>query len=199
MNFNARHWSSPPQSECPVGTIIGWLGDTSSISFLISEYWFLANGASLSKIQYPELFNVIGTKYGGSGNNFSLPNLLGTTTNWKYFISLCSNERATPINNPSIPEIWGYTVGNGIFGDLYADRKKDGSHYYHSNGCIQEDWKVPGPGGSDQININSGTSRTRMGFSISANRCNGIFTLDGNSQSNVVPRSINAYPLIKVL
>lgn len=140
---------------------------------------------------------MIGFKYGGSGNNFYLPNLLGTTTNWKYFISLCNAERSVPTNNPSIPEIWGYTVGNGIFGDLYCDMPKNGAHYYHSNGCIQEDWKTPDR--ADIIGINSGGSRTRMGFSISANRCNGIFTLDGNSQSNVVPRSINAYPLIKVL
>ena len=40
--------------------------------------WLLCNGASLAVSQYPELFSLIGTTYGGDGQqSFNLPNLCG--------------------------------------------------------------------------------------------------------------------------
>ena len=39
--------------------------------------YLLCNGASVSKTTYPELFNAIGYRHGGSGNNFNLPDLRG--------------------------------------------------------------------------------------------------------------------------
>ena len=39
--------------------------------------WLICNGASVSKNVYPELFNAIQYTYGGSGNNFNLPDLRG--------------------------------------------------------------------------------------------------------------------------
>ncbi len=37
--------------------------------------FLIADGRSLNKSEYPELFNVLGYIYGGSGENFNLPNL----------------------------------------------------------------------------------------------------------------------------
>jgi microcystin-dependent protein len=39
--------------------------------------WLVCNGASISRDIYPELFNAIQYTYGGSGNNFNLPDLRG--------------------------------------------------------------------------------------------------------------------------
>jgi microcystin-dependent protein len=54
-----------------IGTVKAWAGTA------IPTNWMLADGRSLSKLAgaYPELFNAIGYTYGGSGNNFNLPNL----------------------------------------------------------------------------------------------------------------------------
>lgn len=55
----------------------GRVGDivfTFSTLFSLGENWMEAAGQSLSILLYPELFNIIGYKYGGSGQNFSLPN-----------------------------------------------------------------------------------------------------------------------------
>jgi len=41
--------------------------------------WLVCNGASLSTSSYPNLFAVIGYEFGGSGANFSLPDLQGRT------------------------------------------------------------------------------------------------------------------------
>ena len=58
----------------PVGSIMIWPGATNTWP---TTNWRQCNGATLSKTTYPELFAVIGYTYGGSGDNFELPNLRG--------------------------------------------------------------------------------------------------------------------------
>tara|TARA_R110002074_G_scaffold54344_3_gene135441 strand:- start:3708 stop:5294 length:1587 start_codon:yes stop_codon:yes gene_type:complete len=53
----------------PVGTI---MAAASGIAFPTG--WLLCNGASVSNTTYGVLSSVIGSQYGGSGNNFNLPN-----------------------------------------------------------------------------------------------------------------------------
>jgi len=58
----------------PVGTIIAWGGQTSSIP----KNWALCNGKVISKTAYPDLFTAIGTSWGSSGaDKFNLPDLRG--------------------------------------------------------------------------------------------------------------------------
>jgi microcystin-dependent protein len=54
-----------------IGTILLWGGD--AINTNIDGY-ILCNGQDLNIIDYPELYNVIGTTYGGSGTVFKVPN-----------------------------------------------------------------------------------------------------------------------------
>lgn len=64
----------------PIGTVVFYLGTT------IPDGYLLCNGASLLRTEYPELFDVIGTKCGSVDSaHFTLPNthhrfLEGTTT-----------------------------------------------------------------------------------------------------------------------
>lgn len=55
----------------PPGSLQAYLGTTSNVP----TGWVLANGASLSTATYPELYAVIGYRFGGSGANFNVPNL----------------------------------------------------------------------------------------------------------------------------
>lgn len=57
----------------PIGATIEWYSD------IIPENWLLCNGQAVSRTDYPELFNVLGTKYGtGDGSTtFNLPDLKG--------------------------------------------------------------------------------------------------------------------------
>jgi microcystin-dependent protein len=55
----------------PAGIVQAFLGGTSSVP----AGWVLANGASLSTATYPALFAVLAYRFGGSGANFSVPNL----------------------------------------------------------------------------------------------------------------------------
>jgi len=58
----------------PIGSIMIWPG---TINTWPTTNWRQCNGATLSKTTYSDLFAVIGYTYGGSGNNFKLPNLQG--------------------------------------------------------------------------------------------------------------------------
>ena len=55
------------KSNARVGTIIAALSDI--------ENYILADGRELSCKEYPALFALIGTRFGGSGDTFKLPNL----------------------------------------------------------------------------------------------------------------------------
>jgi len=54
-----------------IGTIISWAGK--NINKLTSTPYLLCDGSSLNKNSYPDLFTVIEYRYGGSGDNFNLP------------------------------------------------------------------------------------------------------------------------------
>lgn len=55
----------------PVGTILIWPSDN------IPEGYHLCDGSSMGVNQYPVLYSLIGSTYGGSGTIFNLPNLQG--------------------------------------------------------------------------------------------------------------------------
>lgn len=56
----------------PVGSITAYASTTAPAG------WLLANGASLLRTDYPQLFAILGTSYGAAdGTHFTLPNLLG--------------------------------------------------------------------------------------------------------------------------
>ena len=55
----------------PYGTIF------QSAAVNIPNGWLNCNGASISKITYINLFGAIGYTYGGSGNNFNVPDIQG--------------------------------------------------------------------------------------------------------------------------
>jgi microcystin-dependent protein len=55
----------------PIGSIIQFAGS------VIPTGWLICDGSSLSEEEYPQLYDVIGHTYGGSGLSFNLPNFKG--------------------------------------------------------------------------------------------------------------------------
>ena len=57
----------------PIGSVVQWFEETAP------DNWLVLNGQAVSRIDYPELFVIYGTKYGeGDGSTtFNLPNLKG--------------------------------------------------------------------------------------------------------------------------
>ena len=54
-----------------MGTIVPYGGESAP------QGWLMCNGNSVNSTNYQDLFNVIGHTYGGSGDNFNLPDLEG--------------------------------------------------------------------------------------------------------------------------
>lgn len=97
-------------SGTPVGTIVYYPAETIPIG------WLECNGQSLNKNTYTNLFNVIGYRYGGSGDLFKIPDLRGEfIRGWDngrgvdVDRSLGSNQMATAIRIL----IDNYAQGNG--------------------------------------------------------------------------------------
>lgn len=64
------------RTSTPVGGSIDWYG----LEDTIPSDWMREDGRSLKKSEYPELFTIIGYTYGGSGDNFNIPNSKGRVT-----------------------------------------------------------------------------------------------------------------------
>jgi microcystin-dependent protein len=60
-----------PTSEGYLGQVVAYAGAE------VPAGWMLCDGTVLDARQYAVLFGVIGTRYGGSGSNFALPDLRG--------------------------------------------------------------------------------------------------------------------------
>ena len=58
-----------PDKSSPTGSVIAFAGSVAPIN------WLFCDGSSVSSTEYPDLFAVIGTTYGGGGGNFNLPSL----------------------------------------------------------------------------------------------------------------------------
>jgi len=73
----------------PIGTIIPWVGfdpssspaDSDEVRYKLPNgdlEWMVCNGSSLSREDYPELFNVLGTTYGNATpDEFNIPDFRG--------------------------------------------------------------------------------------------------------------------------
>lgn len=65
--------NSTSRGNPPAGTVMGWLNDNAP-----NGGWLLADGSSLLRTAYPDLFAAIGTKWGSAdGTHFSLPDFRG--------------------------------------------------------------------------------------------------------------------------
>ena len=63
------------EKTVPIGSVVQWFADTPPAN------WLILDGATISREEYPELFEIYGTKYGiGDGlTTFNLPDLKGKT------------------------------------------------------------------------------------------------------------------------
>ena len=62
---------SPGYIDTPVGAVIAYAGGTDVTVEALG--WMLCDGRTLEPALYPELFAVLGYRYGGSAEHFQLP------------------------------------------------------------------------------------------------------------------------------
>ena len=74
--------------------------------------WLLCDGTSYSVSDYPNLFNVIGYTFGGSGDNFNVPNYKG-----KFLQMINDNQSLGQEIEAGLPNIVGKFSGRCILND----------------------------------------------------------------------------------
>jgi microcystin-dependent protein len=148
----------------PVGTIIAYAGNTPPINFLA------CNGASLNPNTYVNLFNIIGTTYGGDGSTtFNLPNL-----NNNSFLE--GSDTAGTVKSAGLPNITGniYHVAHL----LNITGSADGA--FVRTGDATNKGNASGSGNGNDYNFD-------------ASRCSPVY---GNSDT-VQPKSVTVIYCIK--
>lgn len=155
------------RTATPVGGSIDWYGPESTIP----SDWMREDGRSLSKTQYPELFAIIGYTYGGSGDNFNIPNSKGR-------VNVHLNESDTEFN--TLAKLYGSKTHTLTVAQLPA-------HEHGFEGYIYKDPE----GGYDKVLIYGrpqGSAYTNWGTKS---------TGDNQPHNNIQP-SIVSYKIIKV-
>jgi len=184
-----------------IGSIIEFAGSNIPTGFLKCE------GQSLSKSQYPDLFDVIGYTYGGSGNNFNLPNLKGRVP-----VGVDSNDTnfnalgKTYGDKTHAHNINGHTHHYGLrYLGFYGDTQLEGSSGVGiMNYSSDNNYTLSGYGASvgsvTTNNMNGGTTQSVQTVSPNAYQMEGDTSYTGmntNNGSSYQP-SFATYFIIKV-
>jgi len=90
-------------SNAPIGTVLSFAGQTAPHGYL------LADGASYSTADYPDLYAVIGNTYGGDSTNFNVPNLVD-----KFIQGSTTSGTEKEAGLPNITGEWGWQNNTGV-------------------------------------------------------------------------------------
>ena len=150
----------------PAGTVI------QSAATTIPNGWLLCNGQQLNKNIYADLFNAIGYTYGGSSNNFNIPNIQGLTV---------------------IGTGGGYTLGSTGGETTHTLTSSEMPNHTHSlSRSSNPDSGAYDPGDGHAYNSSASTTDRYIVGSFNTNSTGG-----GNAHNNMQPYIVLNY-LIKI-
>lgn len=158
------------KTATPVGGSIVWYGPEDTIP----SDWMREDGRSLNKNSYPDLFAVIGYTYGGSGNNFNLPDSRGQ-------VIVHINESDTEFS--SLAKKYGTKTHKLIIDEMPA--------HYHDTANTDD----KAEDGELFSNITAMSPRT---WQDAKYWWNITSTVGGNQPHNNIQPSLSAYRIIKV-
>ena len=123
---------APELQTLPIGSYINY-----PTQRVIPAGFLIADGRSLKKSEYPELFNVLGYIYGGSGENFNLPNF----SDGKFMRSIGGNaaslgvvqQDAIDVNGLQLRSLVTDNVGNRNTYGTTSSQEYRGVAYTYSN------------------------------------------------------------------
>lgn len=120
-----------PGDGSPVGSIVYFAASAAPVG------WFECNGAVLDKTIYVDLFNVIGYSFGGSGNQFLLPDLRGEfLRGWdngrgvdssRAFGTAQTDAMRRLVGEAPMYAVGGFGNGSGVFSQLPQNAQGNGT------------------------------------------------------------------------
>ena len=144
--------------------------------------WLLCDGRSLSINDYPDLFNVLGTGFGGLGGNFNLPNFAGrvlgvigtaTTPNSTGTLHTLGNnpgEETITLSTLQLPahNHTGTTDSSGQHTHAITDPGHTHAYFNQPN-TINPATSLTTTDVADNVNVNQTTSSSTTGITVNSN------------------------------
>lgn len=160
--------SSQISQEAPIGTVIEYVGNSKP------DHYLACNGKIYNIVDYPELFNKIGNKFGGDGTTtFAVPNYSGTAMD------------VTPIMTSNTTPIPYVASASSVYNNearYYAYRAFNGT-----SADVNDAWLSAGISTSQYIMLDFGTPTTVDTVKILINNPNAStvapkdFTVQGSN------------------
>lgn len=131
-------------SDTPVGALMSYVGNA------IPDKWLECDGSSVSSTDYSELYNVIGTTFGGDSSNFKLPDISG-----KFLVGLDSSDTdfdtmgkvgGEKTHKLTIAEMPSHTHKTWISDTAYSERGDGYQNYYYGQGRYYNNTNASGGG-----------------------------------------------------
>jgi len=198
-DFNAVPYARKAENGVPVGTIIAYAG----LKTKIPEGWAICDGSQKdgSSTDWKQLYDAIGTAWGGSGTTFYLPDLRGM------FLRGVNDSRSDAYKDPDASSRSSFRTGansGDAVGAVQADNYRSHNHgvtdpghnhaygdifYAEAGGAIAVTNNL-GSGDSDNDNGGSEINRT------TGNRATGI-SINNNGGNETRPQNAGVYYIIK--
>ena len=151
-----------PSGYNPIGSIIAFS------SLTVPDNWLACNGAAVSRETYAELFNVIGTTFGGGNGSttFNLPNLNNRTLRGSSTIGTTGGSDSVTLSTANLP------AHNHGVGSLSA--VSNGSHTHNFGITSSSGGRNNSVGGGNEYNtVNTFTTTTGGAHTHSINGATG--------------------------
>ena len=165
----------------PVGTIIAWIGNTSNTP----DGYLVCDGSEVSQTDYPELYSVIGDKFGTSSEEgkFKLPNLVDGTY-------LQGNMNSGKYMDAGLPSISGKLTGT-------TNRAGEHTHAYTKINTYSPEVKNSGKKDLMIYSVSSSAATGSAGNHSHTINCD--FSVEGGvygKSDTVTPKSMTVIYLI---
>lgn len=198
-DFNAVPYARQAENGVPVGTIISFAGPKNKIP----EGWAICDGSSQdgTSTQWKQLFDILGTTWGGSGNNFNLPDLRGM------FLRGVNDTRADAFADPSAASRTAATTGGNTGnnpGTFQTDQNESHTHTGTTNtdGAHTHNWTTNNQASTDgddaaAWNNTDGEYENNSTFTLTGGTHNHAFTTNSSGGTESRPNNASVYYIIK--
>ncbi|CAL1778117.1 short tail fibers protein [Acinetobacter phage vB_AbaM_PhT2] len=143
------------KDNIPIGTVMQWLGENNPPGGL----WKICDGPVFNKNEYPELFDVIGYRFGGNGDTFYGPDMRGLFLRGVGSCAAIVNDRG--YDSKGLEKL-GNWVSGGSLGEIQKQQQRKHKHVIPWGDEYRSSWT--GAYGASVLNKYIGMGRNSKSY-----------------------------------